>query len=352
MMKRLLAFILECLLISIVLGYKALPNKSLRQLAELSQPDRLAVNGTLLSPLLVPRVAGTPENIKVRDFIVDHFKHLGWHVELDTFLEDTPLGPKNFSNIIVTLNPDSSSRLVLAAHFDSKGVADFEFIGATDSAAPCAILMNVAETITSFVNDKSKHYRLPDKSLQFIFFDGEEAFVKWTDEDSIYGAKHLAETWEASSLPWPTSSVYRNRLDQIEVLVLLDLLGTSDILIPNYYRSSSWLYYKLMALEKKLNRLDLLHKISAKSGEPLKSPFYPDSPFTFRGEIMQDDHLPFLARGINVLHMIPYPFPLVWHNKLDNADCLDVAVIENWALIFRAFSAEYLELDLLNHNEL
>jgi glutaminyl-peptide cyclotransferase len=110
--------------------------------------------------------------------------------------------------------------------------------------------------------------------------------------------------------------VYRNRLDQIEVLVLLDLLGTSDVRIPNYYRSSSWLFYKLIALEKKLNTLDLLHKISAKTGEPLKSLFYPDSPLTFRGELMQDDHLPFLARGINVLHMIPYPFPSVWHNRL------------------------------------
>lgn len=26
-----------------------------------------------------------------------------------------------------------------------------------------------------------------------IFFDGEEAFVRWTNEDSIYGSRHLAE---------------------------------------------------------------------------------------------------------------------------------------------------------------
>ena len=29
-------------------------------------------------------------------------------------------------------------------------------------------------------------------SLQFIFFDGEEAFKDWTDTDSLYGARHLA----------------------------------------------------------------------------------------------------------------------------------------------------------------
>ena len=35
--------------------------------------------------------------------------------------------------------------------------------------------------------------QLHDLSLQFIFFDGEEAFVHWTDRDSIYGARHWAK---------------------------------------------------------------------------------------------------------------------------------------------------------------
>lgn len=37
------------------------------------------------------------------------------------------------------------------------------------------------------------HYQLQDFSLQLIFFDGEEAFVRWTATDSIYGSRHLAE---------------------------------------------------------------------------------------------------------------------------------------------------------------
>ena len=28
-----------------------------------------------------------------------------------------------------------------------------------------------------------------DTTLQLVFFDGEEAFVDWTDTDSIYGAR-------------------------------------------------------------------------------------------------------------------------------------------------------------------
>ena len=39
-----------------------------------------------------------------------------------------------------------------------------------------------------------------DVSLQFVFFDGEEAFVDWTSTDSIYGARHLAEKWSTSMI--------------------------------------------------------------------------------------------------------------------------------------------------------
>jgi len=33
----------------------------------------------------------------------------------------------------------------------------------------------------------------PYVTLQLVFFDGEEAFVRWTDEDSLYGSRHLAK---------------------------------------------------------------------------------------------------------------------------------------------------------------
>jgi hypothetical protein len=38
------------------------------------------------------------------------------------------------------------------------------------------------------------------KSIQLIFFDGEEAIVDWTAEDSLYGSRHLAELMENAPL--------------------------------------------------------------------------------------------------------------------------------------------------------
>lgn len=331
--------------------YKELTNESLRHLSKFSQPERLAINGTLMKPLLVERVSGTPANVEVREFIVQHFLNLGWHVEIDEFTDNTPFGEKTFANVIATQDIEKPSRLVLAAHFDSMYSTDFEFIGATDSAIPCGILMNIAETLDSILKDSAYNYRQKDKTLQMIFFDGEEAFERWSDTDSIYGARHLAQTWETTMVPHPTK-VLSNKLDQMEVLVLLDLLGTPNAQFPNFYRSTSWLYYKLIGLENRLKNQSLLNTKSIKTGEDLQSFFNPHSFLTFQGHAIGDDHVPFLTRGVNILHMIPYPFPTVWHNGADNADCIDEAVVENLALLFATFSAEYLELDPLPHNEL
>lgn len=34
-----------------------------------------------------------------------------------------------------------------------------------------------------------------DLTLQFVFFDGEEALMTWSQYDSLYGSKHLAAKW-------------------------------------------------------------------------------------------------------------------------------------------------------------
>lgn len=33
-------------------------------------------------------------------------------------------------------------------------------------------------------------------SLMLLFFDGEEAFVDWSETDSLYGSRHLAHKWQ------------------------------------------------------------------------------------------------------------------------------------------------------------
>lgn len=74
---------------------------------------------------------------------------LGWSVEEDSFNDTTPFGEKRFTNIIAVRDPSASRSLTLACHFDSKLFSDFEFIGATDSAVPCAMLIDLARHLNS-----------------------------------------------------------------------------------------------------------------------------------------------------------------------------------------------------------
>lgn len=87
--------------------------------------------------------------------------------------------------------------LTLVAHYDSKAQPD-GFIGATDSAVPCAMMMFVAKVIDGYVQrmyDEMQELEEGgtvemDMGVQMLFLDGEEAFDKWTDDDSLYGSRY------------------------------------------------------------------------------------------------------------------------------------------------------------------
>ena len=61
--------------------------------------------------------------------------------------------------------------------------------------------------------------------------------------------------------------------------------------------------------------------------------------------MIEDDHVPFQARGVDILHMIPTPFPAVWHKITDDGEHLDLATVEDWTKLVTAFAAEWMELE-------
>lgn len=66
---------------------------------------------------------------------------------------------------------------------------------------------------------------------------------------------------------------------------------------------------------------------------------------------VDDDHRPFFEKGVNIVHVIPQPFPKVWHTIHDDASAIDEEVVKDFALIFRVVVAEYFGL-LLERDEL
>ncbi len=95
-------------------------------------------------------------------------EEFGWIPELDTFEDKTPFGKIQFSNIIATLpcgknfrqsertayKFHTANRVIFACHYDSKLFKEFEFIGAIDSAVPCAMLLELAKFIKDNLTQK------------------------------------------------------------------------------------------------------------------------------------------------------------------------------------------------------
>ncbi|KAI0798284.1 glutaminyl-peptide cyclotransferase [Xylaria sp. FL0064] len=341
------------------LAYVELSDTALRNIpsgADVLNPH----TGSLLSPILVPRVPGTPGSVAVQHHIVDFFARElpQWRLEWQNSTSRTPATGAtdiSFSNLLFTRDPPWTKgngdvgRLALVAHYDSLYKPE-GFIGATDSAAPCAMLMQVARGIDAALTKKWEAMEESgdaglgleddDKGVQIIFLDGEEAWVTWSNTDSLYGARSLAEKWEAEM--YPAQSTYETPLHAINLFVLLDLLGAADPHVPSYFPTTHWAYQGMAKIEKRMRELGLL------ATQP-KTPFLPESEKAverFRhGGFIADDHVPFMVRGVPILHVIPTPFPPTWHTMDDDVDHLDPASIDDWAKIVTAFAAEWLELD-------
>ncbi|KAL5280507.1 QPCT family protein [Megaselia abdita] len=306
----------------------SIPNEQLQKINDLS--DTAEFKKTL-EPILIPRIVGTEGHAKVKDYIVNFMKKLNWSVELDSFEDMTPnMGQLTFHNIIAKLNPDAKRYLLLACHYDSKYMKGEEFIGAIDSAVPCAMLLHMADRLNAYFEDTK------DVSLMFVFFDGEEAFQEWGPTDSIYGARHLAARWKKEDF-----------LPKIDLLCLLDLLGAADPVLFSFFSGTDKWHLSLVDAESKMSSGGFLNN---SKGNTVSKRSNDNIYFQARSvrSYIEDDHIPFLHSGVPVLHLIPVPFPKVWHTVDDNRNVIDYKTVEDLCKILNVFVLEYLNIPVGN----
>ena len=130
----------------------------------------------------------------------------------------------------------------MAAHYDTK-ISPEGFIGATDSAVPCAMMLHLARLLDSLLPAPDL---VPEVSLTFIFFDGEEAFRSWSSTDSLYGSRHLAELWTSDYVYSAGGEICQassaTHLDRIDTFLLLDLLGAAEPSFRRYTEFNTTIY--------------------------------------------------------------------------------------------------------------
>lgn len=260
---------------------------------------------------------------------------LGYKVETQTFTATPPPkfgGPVNMTNIFGTLNPSAPRRLVLACHFDSKLDSFGQFVGATDSAVPCAQMLDVATTLNSFL--KKSNIR-SSVTLQLLFFDGEEAYGDWSVTDSLYGARNLSEVWKATPNQFAPDDPSLSELNSIDLMVLLDLIGTIDTNFRNFYYSAHLHFEKMNSIETKLEDKGLIKQWGR------SRPYFDLTPLPAK-KWVDDDYRPFIEKGVKVMHLISTPFPSVWHKTSDNLDNIHYETIDDINKMLRVYVCGYL----------
>jgi len=274
--------------------------------------------------ILFERIPDTDSHRAAEVYIRNQFKGTEWIVETDTYTATTPHGPKQYTNIIVTHNSNLNEPFILlGAHYDSKYFKDKVFYGAIDSALPCALLIDIGRDISTRLSETHK-----GPGLKIVFFDGEEAWGDWSETDSLYGSRHLAEKWETT-----LTESGKSLISQIEVMVLLDLLGAEAPAFYSMHQKTEGLFDHIAGIESRLAEKKLITK--------KKQPYFKSQRINSH---VDDDHRPFMTRGVPVLHIIPLPFPSVWHTQADDRSALHINTIDDLSKILKVFVAEYLRV--------
>jgi Zn-dependent M28 family amino/carboxypeptidase len=227
-----------------------------------------------------PRYIGSENHKKLERYIADHLK--GDQVEDDAFTADTVEGKFPVRNVIAKFPGTKDGIIVILGHYDTVyPLRNSGFVGANDGGSSTAILLEYANQLRGGGAGKKRD----GYSVWLVWTDGEEAVRQWTNTDSVYGARHLAEKWEKDGT-----------LKKIKALMVMDMIGDAELDIVRDSNSTPWL-------------LDLIYAAAARLG--YQSHFYAS-----QGPI-EDDHLPFVKRGVPSADVIDldYGYNNVFHHS-------------------------------------
>lgn len=227
-----------------------------------------------------PRPPGSPAIKKLQAWLLAQLKPLKCEVIQDDFTAQTPKGPIAMKNIIARFKGVSGRSVVFTGHYDTKFFANDKFVGADDGGSSAAFLLEMANAL-------SGQSRKDDVYL--VWFDGEEAFVNWTETDSLYGSRHLAQKWANDG-----------SISRIRALINVDMIGDKNLDIMQEQNSSAG-----------------LRRLVWETAEKLGYGKY----FLATGGPTEDDHIPFLRVGVNALDIIDFDKDY-WHTPQDTIDKL------------------------------
>jgi glutaminyl-peptide cyclotransferase len=227
-----------------------------------------------------PRPSGSEAIEKSRQYIEDQLRRSGWHVTRQVFTDETPRGKVQFVNLIAQFPGQRTAAplFLLCSHYDTKTFDAIKFVGANDGGSSTGLLLELARVIGQHPNLAAK--------VELVFFDGEEAYDRFSETDGLYGSRHFAR-----QLPGDSAKQFRGG-------ILFDMVGDGSLDVTLPADSPPEIARDIFA-----------------AAEALKLRNY----FTYLDREMIDDHSPLNAAGIPTIDVIDFDFPW-WHTAGDTID--------------------------------
>lgn len=238
-------------------------------------------------------------------FLLNKFKSIGLEVQIQEG-KATTFNKKNITikNIIGSYKSESSKRILLFSHWDSRPFADQDttnktkpILGANDGASGVGILLEVARQIV---------IKQPEIGVDIIFFDAEDY-----GQPSSLMVQSNSESWCLGSRYWAKNPHIPNY--KADFGILLDMVGNSN---PIFTKESISMQYAPTIVRKVW---DVAARLGYQQTFINKETYF----------VGIDDHQPINELlGIPSIDIIHYEettgnFHHSWHTHQDNMDVID-----------------------------
>lgn len=231
-----------------------------------------------------PRVPGTEPHRHTADYLAAELEKAGGSVSLDRW--SASIGGKSYPlvNIAATWRADLPVQVMLAAHWDTRPMADQErrpelrdqpVPGANDGASGVAVLLEAARAFGRVP---------PPVGVTIVFFDGEDTASR--SDQMFLGSKRYAERMTR----YPRWGI------------LLDMVGDRQLRIMREGFSQDY-------------APSLMNRIWKTAGKLGHGRVFVNQ----TGPHVMDDHLSFHAKGVPFANVIDFDYPY-WHTTEDTIE--------------------------------
>ena len=237
-----------------------------------------------------PRVPGTAGHAAQLEWMTGFLRERADTVQLLPF-EHTPRAggaPVRMTNVFARFAPETTDRILLVAHWDTRPMADAEtdparraqpIPGANDGGSGVAVLLQLADVLSS---------HSPPVGVDILLVDGED----FGPDEMFLGAKHFAANQPPGYAP--------------RYGILVDMVGDANPSFP-------------MEQNSRLYAPDVVRRVWDLAGAlGYSSIFLP-----FDGPQIGDDHVPLNEAGIRTIDIIDFdygPGNSLWHTLADTPE--------------------------------